>query len=104
MIMKKISKPATSVAIVILLGGLLIGTQGVAADKSSSKKASRADPMQVVRGAKAWKNNCGRCHNLRSPKELTDEEWDVSTAHMRVRANLDGKDAEDIKAFLKASN
>ncbi len=67
-------------------------------------KAKTPDPMQVVRGAKAWKNNCGRCHNLRSPKELTDEEWDVSVAHMRVRANLTGFDERDIKAFLKASN
>lgn len=102
--MKRVSKPATGVAIVILLGGLLIGMPAIAADKSKSAKSNRPDPMQVVRGAKAWKNNCGRCHNLRSPKELTDEEWDVSVAHMRVRANLDGKEAEDIKAFLRASN
>ncbi len=67
-------------------------------------KVKKPDPMQVVRGAKAWKNNCGRCHNLRSPKELTDEEWDVSVSHMRVRANLTGFDERDIKAFLKASN
>jgi len=74
------------------------------ASAGSGDKAKKPDPMQVVRGAKAWKNNCGRCHNLRSPQELTDEEWDVSVSHMRVRANLTGFDARDIKAFLKASN
>ncbi len=83
---------------------LLIVPMAQAQGGSAKAQTKKPDPMQVVRGAKAWKNNCGRCHNLRSPKELTDEEWDVSVAHMRVRANLTGQDAEDIKAFLKASN
>lgn len=64
----------------------------------------KKDPMQVVRGAKSWAQTCGRCHNIRSPKELTDEEWEVSATHMRVRANLPGDMVRDIIAFLKASN
>ncbi|PHS21772.1 MAG: cytochrome c, class I [Robiginitomaculum sp.] len=83
---------------------LVFAPLAVAGQDSASSKAKKADPMQVVRGAKAWKNNCGRCHNLRSPKELTDEEWDVSVTHMRIRANLLPLEADDIKAFLKASN
>ncbi|HXV73450.1 MAG TPA: hypothetical protein VD713_01845, partial [Sphingomonadales bacterium] len=59
---------------------------------------------QVAKGAQAWADHCSRCHNLRSPSELTDEGWMVSTAHMRVRANLPGSMIEDIVAFLKASN
>ena len=69
---------------------------------ADSKKAS--DPMQFARGAKAWVENCGRCHNLRAPKELTDEDWDIAVTHMRVRGNLPGALARDIAAFLKASN
>ncbi len=65
---------------------------------------AKTDPAQLARGAKAWSDNCGRCHNLRAPKELTDEEWDVSVTHMRVRANLPGDLADDIIEFLKASN
>jgi len=83
---------------------LVFAPLAVAGPDSANAKAKKPDPMQVVRGAKAWKNNCGRCHNLRSPKELTDEEWDVSVTHMRIRANLLPLEAEDIKAFLKASN
>jgi len=67
-------------------------------------QAGKTDPLQIARGAKAWSENCARCHNLRSPKELTDEEWQVSVTHMRVRANLPGNVADDIIAFLKASN
>lgn len=93
-----------AMALAFLTSGLLAGSPTLAAGNDKAKKADRPDPMQVVRGAKAWKNNCGRCHNLRSPKELTDEEWDVSVSHMRIRANLLALEAEDIKAFLKASN
>ena len=66
--------------------------------------AKRRDPGQVARGAKAWAENCNRCHNLRDPNELQDYEWDVSVNHMRIRAGLPGQVARDIKAFLKASN
>ncbi len=62
------------------------------------------DPGQVGRGAKAWAENCNRCHSLRDPTELQDYEWDVSVNHMRIRAGLPGQVARDIKAFLKASN
>ncbi len=84
----------------LIAAGSLMGTAAIAAEK----KADTPDPMLIVKGAKAWKENCGRCHNLRSPKELTDEEWDTSVAHMRTRANLAAKDARAIRAFLQSSN
>ncbi|MCH8202867.1 MAG: cytochrome c [Proteobacteria bacterium] len=62
------------------------------------------DPAQIARGAKAWAQQCGRCHNIRSPSELTDEEWLVSTTHMRVRGNIPGNVIRDIQAFLRSSN
>ena len=68
----------------------------------SSKPAN--DPMQFARGAQAWADNCGRCHNIRDPKEFSDKDWSLIVMHMRVRANLPGQDAKDIAAFLKASN
>ncbi len=70
----------------------------------AADQPSKPDPAQIARGAKAWADNCARCHNLRSPKELTDEEWMVSVTHMRVRANIPGNISDDIIAFLKASN
>ena len=102
--MKPQNLHAFGFSLALAAAALLAAPLANAADDQTRSQAKKADPMQAVRGAKAWKNNCGRCHNLRSPKELTDEEWDVSVAHMRVRANLSGKDADDIKAFLKSSN
>lgn len=71
------------------------------ADTASAASAQR--PPDLTRGAKAWAQHCQRCHNLRSPSELNAELWNVSVTHMRVRANLPGDVARDIKAFLMFS-
>ncbi|MCH7493286.1 cytochrome c [bacterium] len=60
--------------------------------------------VNIGRGAQVWAYTCNRCHNLRDPREFTDIEWKVVVAHMKVRAGLTGRDADDILAFLKASN
>jgi cytochrome c1 len=57
-----------------------------------------------TRGAKAWSDNCARCHNMREPKEFRDAQWRVTVAHMRVRAGLTGQEARDILTFLQSSN
>jgi len=69
-----------------------------------AQAAAGSDPLQIARGASAWANNCGRCHNLRDPKEFSDKNWDVIVNHMRVIAPLPGEVARDVKAFLKATN
>lgn len=58
----------------------------------------------VVKGSKAWADNCARCHNMRSPSDLRDDEWITSAFHMRVRAGLTGQETRDILTFLQASN
>ncbi len=84
-------------ALVPMLLALVVSANALAQEK-------KPDPLQIARGAKAWAENCGRCHNIRSPSEVGDKEWHVSVAHMRVRANLPGNVARDIKAFLQSSN
>ncbi len=74
------------------------------AGKASSASSSAQDAAQFARGAKEWQLVCGSCHNLRSPSELSNAEWDVAMGQMRVRAGLTGAQARDILAFLKASN
>ncbi len=58
----------------------------------------------AARGGQIWAENCARCHNMRSPSDLTDEQWIASVAHMRIRAGLTGQEARDVLAFLQASN
>jgi hypothetical protein len=85
----------------VLAGVLILAGTGVPA---LAQGVEQVDPQRFSRGAQAWQENCSRCHNLRSPDELQDYEWATSVDHMRVRANLPGQVAEDIKLFLQNSN
>ncbi len=86
----------------ILLTGLALTAFHPVGPAAAEQRKS--DPAQVGRGAMAWVNQCGRCHNIRNIKDQTDGEWAVSVTHMRVRGNIPGQMARDIEAFLKASN
>jgi mono/diheme cytochrome c family protein len=86
----------------VLAGGVILAGTGVPA--LAQEGDEQVDPQRFSRGAQAWQENCSRCHNLRSPDELQDYEWATSVDHMRVRANLPGQVAEDIKLFLQNSN
>lgn len=55
-------------------------------------------------GSKVWAGNCNRCHNMRGPKELRDEQWITTAFHMRIRAGLTGQETRDVITFLQASN
>ena len=82
-----------SIAIVLLL---LIQGPSFAADVPQAGNPAN--------GSKAWADNCTRCHNMRSPNDLTDEQWITSVFHMRIRAGLTGQETRDILSFLQASN
>ena len=57
-----------------------------------------------IKGAKAWAENCTRCHNLRAANELNDDQWITTSFHMRVRGGLSGQETRDILTFLQQSN
>lgn len=58
----------------------------------------------AARGARAWAQNCMRCHNARDPKEFRDDLWKPIVYHMRVRAGLTGQDTRDILKYIQESN
>lgn len=55
-------------------------------------------------GLKIWSENCGRCHNIRGPKDMRNDQWITTMFHMRVRAGLTGQETRDVLTFLQASN
>ncbi len=63
-----------------------------------------AVPPMRKDGARAWAQNCMRCHNIRDPQERSDREWEAIVHHMRVRANLTAEEHRLILEFLKAAN
>lgn len=93
---------------IALTGGLLLFATAAAVSQDVGRAAAvvpaASDTAAASRGATAWAENCGACHNLRSPGDLGDAQASVAVAHMRVRAKLPGDVARDILAFLQASN
>ncbi len=57
-----------------------------------------------LRGAQIWANNCSRCHNMRDPQDVRDDQWITTAFHMRVRAGLTGQQTRDILEFLQTAN
>ncbi len=55
-------------------------------------------------GAQLWAQNCGHCHNIRSPDSYSDAQWEVAMLHMRIRANLTAEEHKQILAFLKSAH
>ncbi|GMR09039.1 MAG: hypothetical protein BMS9Abin26_2051 [Gammaproteobacteria bacterium] len=90
-----VSKNIIAVLTIFLSLGL---HSGIAMSDDSHEEAD------VSRGARAWANNCTRCHNLREPVEFRDDLWKPIVTHMRIRAGLTGKETRDIIVFLQASN
>ena len=82
-------------------------TSSPRAETGSAKSVtSPAEKNQVAKqgGAQLWAQNCGHCHNIRSPNSYSDAQWDVVMLHMRVRANLTADEHTKILAFLKSAH
>lgn len=80
---------------------LMFSMSAVAAPEAEPAKH---DPMAFARGAKAWADNCTRCHNMRDPRDFRDDQWATVMQHMRLRAGLTGQETRDILKFLQGSN
>ena len=75
-----------------------------AADASHAGSKSPATTQPAKGGAQVWAEICGNCHNMGSPSEFSDREWEVIVHAMRVRANLTGQEQRAITEFLKSAN
>lgn len=84
--------------------GTTAATSAAAPSPQSAAAPAPQDMTAFARGAKAWADNCSRCHSMRDPKDLTDRQWKVVMTHMRLRAGLDAAQVRDITLFLQGSN
>ncbi len=83
----------------IVASALFVGT-----GMSPQLMAEEKQAGDFGRGAMQWADNCNRCHNIRDPKELRDDQWISTVYHMRIRAGLTGQQTRDILTFLQGSN
>jgi len=87
----------------LIVGCSTINPKGAeAATPDKSAVASVQSPQKG--GAEVWAQNCGHCHNIRSPSSYSDAHWEVVMLHMRVRANLTAEEHRKILAFLKSAH
>ena len=93
--------PVAVISAVLGLGMLTAQTPAAAEDANAT---TQSDPMQFANGAKTWADTCARCHNMRDPKSLRDDQWRAAIAHMRVRAGLTATEAKNVLVFLQQSN
>jgi mono/diheme cytochrome c family protein len=70
----------------------------------ASPSPSRAESFSMEQAGRHWSQVCGQCHNLRSPSEYSDAQWEVAVHHMRIRVPLTGQEQKEILAFLQANN
>ena len=90
------TKTWTAIALALLALPLIGSVVG-------AEEVSKADEKALFRqGAQLWPQVCGTCHKARPGGERSPAEWDTIMMHMRSVANLPDKDAQAIKAFLKA--
>ena len=71
---------------------------------SAKPPVAGAPAAGKAQGAVLWSQNCGRCHNIRSPSSYSDAQWDVAMLHMRIRADLTAEEHHQILAFLKSAH
>ncbi len=98
----------------LLAASFVVGTTGCTSAKYGDKDGgtaavSSAAPAAGGKTASAgaaqiWAENCNRCHNVRSPSQYSDAQWEVIGTHMRVRGYLTGEEQRTIIEFLKQGN
>lgn len=80
----------------------LLGLIGVMALKLHSCAVPQS--IQSKPGALLWADNCIRCHNVPTPSEYNDRDWDLVATHMQLKANLTTEETEKILDFLQMAN
>jgi len=82
---------------------LVLLVSGCAASGTVDRSAE--DPVALSSyGAEVYGYSCARCHNARAAVERSDREWKAAALHMRARANLTGRQARAVIAFLSSVN
>ena len=96
-------------AIVVSLATIGSGLSACSTAKQAggTAKVSATDRNNASKsptGVQLWAQNCGHCHNVRSPDSYSATQWDVAMLHMRVRANLTAQEHKAILEFLQSAN
>jgi hypothetical protein len=102
---RKIYNYIIVVSVIFAAGLILLGCNSSTSTYDGKTAATPAAAPESSKGrAQLWSENCGRCHNIRTPTSYSDVEWQVAIHHMRVRGYLTGEEHRRILEYLQASN
>lgn len=85
-------------------GALALVACGTQRPQAGTLAASAESPEPIVATtlgrAELWGMHCARCHNLRPRAEYSPAQWAVVVNHMRMVADLPGKDYRALLEYL----
>jgi hypothetical protein len=96
-------KPMRGLSLLVVIFAGFFGCGGTHGGGGLLDKGHTGGMQKTRSGVELWTQQCGRCHNLRSPDEFSYAQWEVAVNHMRVRATLTAEDAREILDFFKAA-
>jgi cytochrome c5 len=62
--------------------------------------ADTKEPGQVVEGGEIYRAKCGKCHDLKDPKEYNATKWVKVVEWMAPRAKLDAREKDNVIAYV----
>ncbi len=68
------------------------------------KPEEMSDGLKSAQGKTIFENNCGRCHDLPSPKDYTDEQWIGIVNAMAPRSKITNAQGEMVYLYLTSQN
>jgi len=89
---------------IIGLGFVACSTAKQAGGAANVSPVDRNNRSKGPTGVQLWSQNCGHCHNVRSPDSYSATQWEVAMLHMRIRANLTAQEHQAILEFLRSAN
>jgi hypothetical protein len=105
----KFKTPEWFGAILVSLATIGLGLAACSTSKQTGGTANvstsdRNNASKGPTGVQLWSQNCGHCHNVRSPDSYSATQWEVAMLHMRIRANLTAQEHKTILEFLQSAN
>lgn len=110
--MNKISVKNISVFILIIIATACSSKMRVTVKEASTNHQENKNTVSTVtpfsnnhiaEGQKIYNASCGRCHELHSPGEYTETEWQPIMRSMARKAKLGDNEKEMVLAYVNAN-
>jgi hypothetical protein len=84
--------------------GLAVVIASGCASSENAATTQEAEAKPAKGRAELWQQNCSTCHNARSSKHYSDDEWDIAMMHMRTRGYVTAEETRLIREYIQAAN